>query len=294
MKPIRTWGNLQDEILDFGAMRIGSGRALALEDPQGAQWSVPMAKTWTVAEGRTFLVESVQFAAVQAQINALPAPPLQGAAVKKAGAVRQMALNAIGQRLFPARKQAAKVGGKIQMAAAPSPLRWERAGVRDQAALNIQPSTLNSSRGLVLDYALVQTTSNFTFRGDTTYFLSGNCSIGGTNILEGGAVIKSSNGVTLTFTGPLETRTSSYLPAVCTSWCDDTVGEIITGSTGNPWTNQAANVAIYLDAYAAGGSSTLSHLRVAHAAIAFYFFNGRSHELNHVQIVHCGGAFKHY
>ena len=298
--PVKTAGvagNLPDETLDFGAMRIGSGRAFALEDPQGAQWSVPMAKTWTVTGGRTFLIEAVEFQAVQAQLNVLPAPP-QGAALKPGAAVRQMAKNAAGQRVFPRRQQAAKAGGKIQMAV----IEEKGSKIATNAAVTSSSPTTRqlaignrkSGPGLVLDYSLVTTLTNFNFKGDGTYFVSGNCTLSGTNIIEGGAVIKSTNGVTLTFNGPIDCRTGPYSPAIFTSWCDNSVGETIAGSTGNPWTNYAASTAIYFDANAAGASSTLNHLRISHAVQAFTFYTGRAHQLSHLQIVHCNNAFQHY
>jgi len=117
IKTTRVIDNNSDDHLNFGAMRIGSGRAFALEDPQGAQWSTPMYKTWTVAEGRTFLVEAVEFSAIQEQLNALPLQAAVPRAAPLGGNRQQMAKNAAGQRIFPRRQQAAKAGGKIQMAA---------------------------------------------------------------------------------------------------------------------------------------------------------------------------------
>jgi hypothetical protein len=287
-------GNLPDQTLIFSSMRIGSGRAFALEDPQGAQWSAPMAKTWTVAGGRTFLIEAVEFQAVQAQLNALPDPP-QGAALKPGAAARQLAKNAAGQRLFPRRQQAAKAGGKIQMAF----IEEKGSKIATNAAVT-PPSPTNrqlaignrkSERGLVLDYSLVTTLTNFIFKGDTTWFVSGNYTLSGTNILEGGAVLKYTNGVTLTFNGPIDCRTGPYSPAIFTSWCDDTLGEAIAGSTGNPWTNYAAGTAIY---FGSGVTGQLSHVRISHADTAITFYGGYEHEAQHLQVVHCLYAFKPY
>ena len=38
---------------------------------------------------------------------------------------------------------------------------------------------------LDIDYELLSSTNNFTFKGDTTYLVSGLCGLSGTNILEG-------------------------------------------------------------------------------------------------------------
>ena len=70
-KTTRQIGDATDDHLDFGSMAIGAGRALTLEVPQGRTWSAPVMKTLTkTPEGRTFLVEAVQFSAVQAQLMA--------------------------------------------------------------------------------------------------------------------------------------------------------------------------------------------------------------------------------
>jgi hypothetical protein len=287
--------SLTDDTIDFGPMRIAGGKAFTLEGPQGGVWSAPMCKTWTQVEGRRFLIEAVEYPAVQAQLNALPAPP-QGAAfraVKPDG--RMMAVNAAGQRLFPALKQAARATDRMQMASAATVVpAGQRSGLPDKAAngeaRHMASARLSERKGLVLDYSLVTTLTNFHFKAGATYFLSGNATLSGTNILEGGAVIKYTNGATLTLDGKLECRTDAYRPAIFTSWSDNTAGETITGSTGNPWTNYAGG-ALKLDTGV--GATELKHLRISHAstAIACDYDSVGPHLVRHVQIVHCQTAF---
>jgi len=76
---------------------MGLGRAFQLEDPQGLGWSAPMAKQLVEAEQRTFLVESIEVAVIQAQLQRLPLPP-QGAALggPQPGPRRLMARNSLG------------------------------------------------------------------------------------------------------------------------------------------------------------------------------------------------------
>jgi hypothetical protein len=148
------------------------------------------------------------------------------------------------------------------------------------------------SKGLVWDYSVVVTASGVLWKGNETYFIASSCTISGSsNVLEGGAVLKSSNGVTLTIAGSLETRTDPYRPAILTSWCDNTVGETIAASTGNPATN-AAGSALYMNTSAA--LSDLSHLRISYASCALNFNTGRGHQAKHIQIVHCTNAFQGY
>src|SRR6266542_4257699 len=164
-----------DQTLVFGAMRIMAGQAVPLHDPQGTTWSTPIYKQWIKAEGgRTFLVEACPYAAIKDQLDALPAPG-QGAAIRKAHPARQMAALKPGQRPFPAAPTPARTG-KIQFAAltSPSPLQRGMAEVR-AAAVDSRPPTLNGyqqqtfsnpePRGLVLDYSVVTTTNDVTFKG---------------------------------------------------------------------------------------------------------------------------------
>src|SRR6185436_6295415 len=48
---------------------------------------------------------------------------------------------------------------------------------------------INSKKGFLLDYNMTSAT-NFTFQADTTYYLSGSIFLAGTNVFEGGFVIK--------------------------------------------------------------------------------------------------------
>src|SRR5437870_2976448 len=95
--------------------------------------------------------------------------------------------------------------------------------------------------GVLLDYILVNSTqTNFTFKGDTTYYATNYVSLFGTTTLEGGAVakgIKWDGGVatgTFIVYGAFDCRTSPYRPAIFTAADDNTAGEEIAGSTGTP------------------------------------------------------------
>src|SRR5690606_11317843 len=72
--------------------------------------------------------------------------------------------------------------------------------------------------GFVLDYTLLTSQSDFTFRGDETYHVSGSVFLTGTTTIEGGTAVKSSvnqgDGITLgDWDGEVVWKTGPYRPA---------------------------------------------------------------------------------
>src|ERR1035438_7204758 len=72
------------------------------------------------------------------------------------------------------------------------------------------------------------------FRSDTTYYLSGSANLSGTNLFEGGAVIKYTNGASLSIGGVVNWQAGPYRPVIFTAKDDNSVGETISGSSGAP------------------------------------------------------------
>jgi hypothetical protein len=78
---------------------------------------------------------------------------------------------------------------------------------------------------VVLDYQLTLSANqtDYTFKGDTTYYIAGNYTLSGTTTLEGGSVLKFAQFVSgsidprINVSGTLVSRTSSYRPAVLTA-----------------------------------------------------------------------------
>ena len=119
-------------------------------------------------DGRTFLIETVPVLDLADDLNALPLT----ASVRKPAGRNQMAdiRSPSSARHFPpARKFAA-----------------------DTNQILLASLDLKKEPGVVLDYYTTISTdqTDFTFRGDTTYYLNGTVYLSGTNILEGGTVIK--------------------------------------------------------------------------------------------------------
>jgi hypothetical protein len=103
------------------------------------------------------------------------------------------------------------------------------------------------SRGpqVVWDYELLNSQTDYTLRGDTTYYVSGTVILGGTTTIEGCAVVKfapHNPGVYIQFNGTVRCLTGPYRPAIFTARDDNTVGEIVPGSTGTPLGYYASTV----------------------------------------------------
>jgi len=147
-----------------------------------------------------------------------------------------------------------------------------------------------SRPGVLLDfYTVLAATNTMVFQSDTTYYVSGTCTLSGTSVIEGGTVIKytNANNASLSFLGPVTCATSPYNPAIFTAKDDDSVGEKITASTGAP-TNYYATAALVVNS----GPSDLKFLRVGWAAegILYQVASGSSNNLSHSQFMYCGQA----
>lgn len=242
-----------DEALDFGAMRIGGGKAFALGSAPGA--GTPVAKRWLLIEGRTFLVEAVRYSSVKAELERLPAAQ----AAIRPRAVFQVAAS----RPFPTARPAAAFGPepKIQVAVLPPP-----------------------TRGFVLDYDLSASLSDFTFHRDKTYYVSGSTALSGLTTFEGGCVIKyaPTNNATLLTSGEVKWLTAFYQPVVFTARDDHSVGTPIGSAS---LSGKYADIALFVDA---PPLNPLRHLRISHAnygLVATFAI-----ELAHAQFVSCGTA----
>ena len=200
---------LTDDTLDFGTMQMIPGKAFMLGDDSP---SAQVGKSWVNVDGRQLLVEAVPVSALAEQLDNLPAPTAQTASTAKA--------RAISRNLILPPQHLAKAG--VQ------PLKLARAGI-------------SRKPGVVLDYLTVNSSlTNYTFQGDTTYYISGTTYSYGTNIFEGGTVIKyASSGEIYIQPHPGTTpsvtfEASAYRPVVFTAKDDNSVGDAISGSTGSP------------------------------------------------------------
>jgi hypothetical protein len=249
--------DLIDQRLDFGVMKMEQGQAFPLgeADPfSGA--AVPTGKSMERIDGRVFLIEKVDYRDVREHLKALPQ---QAAANPR----RKVVDPVNGQRLF---------AGMLP----PAP-KGERGAWRAN-----QVAKLNANRkGFVLDYVTLNSSlTNYTFKADSTYFLTNNNTVNlyGTTVIEGGTVIK---GAGLAIRGPLDCRTSPYRPATWTSRDDDTIGEIIAGSTGSP----TSYTGTMLNLFDTSAICDLHDFRMAYAYYGIIVNAGVKADLSHFQIV---------
>jgi hypothetical protein len=211
-------GGLTDTTLDFNGMKMVRGRAFAIGSGD-TDLSLPATlrsarvyKRWTHLDGRTVLIEEVPLPKITSELQRLPQAGTQGH-------------SSIRSQISPANTTASlRLPAKRKIQGSPKALQLARAD-------------LNKAHGFVLDYTTINANkSNFTFQADTTYLVNGFYAFSGTTIIEGGTVIKfvDSNSPAIDLYGPLVCQTASYRPAIFTSRDDNTVGETISGSTGNP------------------------------------------------------------
>ncbi|MCU0785602.1 MAG: hypothetical protein MUF81_16475, partial [Verrucomicrobia bacterium] len=210
-----TTGEAEDEEVSFGLMWIGRGRAFAegtntMAGPRRKQAAV--AKKWMQMNGRTFLLEQVALPEVREELDKLP---------EQAGVAPRPLRTLYAGLELPEARLGEPTDKPMQMAQA----------VRDEP-------------GYVLDYLQLNgSLTNFTFQGDTTYYVTGPTRLVGTNVIEGGTVIKfppynwDDYAAAHLAVGPadrLNFKTGPYRPAVFTARDDNSVGETISGSTGAP------------------------------------------------------------
>src|ERR1019366_973408 len=212
MLPKQAGITLTDENLDFGVMKMMPGRAFLLGS-DAHEGGALVSKSWVKLDGRQFLVEEVP---VESLVNKLAQLPVPQTASTKPN-VNSMLHVASAKRLLPA----------------PRLTKTSPSGQFKQVAQAATPT-----RGLVLDYQTVNSSmTNYTFQGDTTYYISGAVNLYGTNnILEGGVLkYATANSAWISIGGgaALTCQTAPYRPGIFTSKDDNSVGEIISGSTGN-------------------------------------------------------------
>jgi hypothetical protein len=261
VKSARTLDGLTDETLTFGTMRIGRGGAFALDGPLHRMSGAPVSKTWLKAGNpeRSYLIESVRYPRVRAELDQLPD--------------RQAAV------------QAPVVRPRVALLATFSPPSV-RAATPVRLAFDVK--TLPPAKGLVLDYVAMNSQSDpLTLQADTTYLVSGAVSLTDL-IIEGGTVVKYL-GVGSTpyveFYGTVDCQTGPYRPAIFTAKDDDTVGEIISGSTGTP-----SGYYGYFALMPQSGGNYLHDLRISHALWGLVM--GGDNEVRHAQFTACDQAIQ--
>jgi len=252
-----TGAMVSDENLDFGSLQIGVGKGFLL-GTGGAGDELRVTKQWTTLEGRHFLLEQVPVADLLKAMANLPKS--QGASLRSAADAIRFSANSSGQL--------------------PAPRSIQR-GSRPMELASHSPA----ERGYKIDYQTLVSTNNFVFQSDTTYYVSGSLTLSGTTRCEGGSVIKfaPTNNAKLTVSGSILTLGQQFRPTIFTARDDNTVGETISGSTGNPATNY------YGTMLSLNSAATLNDCRFlfAQRAVASSY---QSLGLTNVQFIQCSNS----
>jgi hypothetical protein len=116
-------------------------------------------------------------------------------------------------------------------------------------------------RAYVLDYDLISSSTNKVLSSEKTYLVSGTVNFSLLTTLEGGCVIKFAKSASAQINitgagGQLNCLTAPFKPCWLTASDDDSLGEKISGSSGNP-SGTYANTALYLDAATSGSTFNL-------------------------------------
>ena len=247
----------EDQDVSWGGMSIGRGKAFDLDEPGNTGLEALVRKEYTTIQGRTFLMEKVRVQDIQGALQNLPAyaSVSLGKSISKTAAIE-----------FPKAPLLAAVPNPMKLAA-------------------ITPS----SKGLVLDYvALGSSVTNFTFQGDTTYFVSSDVNLSGVTTIEGGTVIKyyTNNACALNILGTVNCQTGPYRPAIFTSSSDNSVGASVSGLYVPPCTgnltlilNNTSGNYIYVWVYDALDNTIINRRTARSALFSSFLGRGRSHAL---------------
>ena len=260
---IQTDGVNDDVLLDFGDMVMGQGTAFLTPVTGNGPQQVEVSKQWVpLTDGTVALTESVPYSAIS---NLLQTLPLHSSISKPGRNVRRTAsLKSLLER------QAA---------------RSTRLGqIRVAQAVPVRP-------GFVIDYTLLTgSLTNYIFQGDTTYYISGALTLYGTNTFEGGAVIKYTNGASIAASVGAQNANilfvnGPYRPIVFTAKDDNSVGDTITGSTGNPvnyYANPALNAGVV--------SLAITNVRISYASQAITINPGSTQSIVDSQFINCSNG----
>lgn len=273
LRSVTNNGLSDDQMVDFGEMKMLIGHALLFQNDGKTQRGGSVIKHWTSLDGRTFLIEEIPYPAVSNFLSSLQSSVLKPDKSK----VRRTVL------LEP------YTGRKISSAAPAHPVNVAKVCPKET--------------GVVLDYDVIgiaDTGGPYTFRSDMTYLVVDYCYIISDAILEGGTVIKYTNNSTAeiaVFGGSVICATAPYRPAVFTSMNDDSVGQPISGSTGNPSADYAGNIALDMSGNSwYSDSITLNEVRFNHLATAMQWEDEDSDFVSYLtdfQILNCQVAISH-
>jgi hypothetical protein len=250
-----------------------------------------VAKRWVLSDdGRTVLIESVEYVSLLDQLLALRGTPDRREALRERA--RQWSVRSAKENRQEALRQFAasnrtRSASARNVAAIPKRRLASRTERQTLTMAQAQPDT---RPGVVIDWTSISgTSSSFRFQGDTTYYVSGAVSLGSAGnvvIFEGGTVIKyaPTNSAALTINGPITWEGTAYRPVILTARDDQSAGETITNLTASGY---YAQTALYIDGNASGADAGIPFVRIAYAKTAIQIYKRAGHSIRHAQFVNC-------
>lgn len=267
---------LEDHELAFGSgWRMVEGKAFKLGE---AGRDIPVGKAWedlgNAEEGsRRFLLESCDYVDLAPLLQVLPR--------------REASVSG-------ARKYRTASNGKLRFDGMRRRVEWNEARVGTRERLDRltavvgnlprqQWASLETKPGVVLDYqSLNSSQTDFVFRSQSTYLITGTVNLYGTTVLEGGSVLKYppyAAGLSVYVRGSFDCQTLMYQTAVLCARDDHTVGEVIgTASLAGRY----GDLPLYF--YNTGTSVYLHDVRFSHLNYGPCFYMNATNRLRHVQI----------
>ncbi len=295
-----------DASIDFGAAKLGRGIAFAEGQPAQA---VTVFKQWLVEPetGRRFLVEASEYQALLPLLAALPESTIADAAKPSsekllASVAALPSLNGYQPPVLERRPSSLSRRGKAGLRGstapelangsylepAPSispaaiPRRSPAASHRPFLIAKLDPSRRTGGPQLTMDYvSLGSFVTNYVFQGDCTYAISSTVNMYGSNVCEGGAILKFySNACLNVASGSFNLRAAASQPVYFTSKDDHSSGENF--GTGTP-VGYYANPVLNLPSL---GSLSLTNVRFAYARQALTL-SSTTLSLYHAQFINC-------
>lgn len=233
--------DLVDNELIFGAMRMVRGRAFGLSE-KTRQDSVPVVKRWMEMEQRQFLIEQVELPSIASALKDLPtfkdrqAPPRRQASVN---------------RHFPQR-HIAKVARDVRK------------------PIEIAQAESIAGPGYVIDYGILTDINGTVSFAPITYYVAGPATITGNATFPQNMVLKYAAGASVTVLGSTFHSANSGSPLVFTAKDDNTIGETISGSTGNP-SGYYASFCLWAQAISPYAPSQVQYFDIRYASIGLKF-----------------------
>jgi hypothetical protein len=273
--------DLMDQSIGFENFVFGAGRAYAFPsagEPEGAGAAVTKEFVHDPVDGRSFLVETVDYKYLAKGLLALPnCSPPNGQA-----------------RIYP-RNERRKL-----YAALPAFSSTRRASVERRVPPRQGPqkiASVNHAKGVTIDYIANiggSLTGNILFAADTNYFVNGAVFCNGPTTIEAAVFKYPTNGTPyIQLNNTVTWKTSAYRPAVFTAVDDDTIGDSFASVSGANYhgfitASGYANPAIYMGQT----TLTLNNCRFCYAkqAVRYVSASGSTAAtltVNHSQFVNC-------